>query len=411
VKSANREYLPAVDHLRAAAAVLVVLYHSAQLLRSEVPGQPSFDPQTDWVYSANPLQTIIIEGHSGVALFMVLSGFILTTGTLGRTIEYRHFLTNRLLRVGPLYVVLLLFAAGAASSAFSLLGALQTTLGFATFPGGFTAGPFALVLWTVGVEIQFYLVFPLLARLLNERGTRTLLLLLTCLATLRTLAVLTAPQGSNLNDLTYFSIVGRIDQFLIGMVAAVVFTRYRQRLGHPIHVLSAGAAAVAMLWTFNQLHGYAEPTAWRAVWVDVEGLVWAAVIVTYVSYWRFGRGRLSRVLAELGARSYSIYLVHMPVLYLVSLRGWHVSATGLPPIDALLTGLVLVLPITVALSTLTYAAIEQPFLTLRGRYVPTPANGGTSSSAPVLPAPHPRSAMARSVVGRHETARRPLVRD
>jgi peptidoglycan/LPS O-acetylase OafA/YrhL len=409
VKSTNREYLPAVDHLRAAAAVLVVLYHCAQLLRSPSAGSPSFDPGSDWVYTVNPLQTIVTEGHSGVALFMVLSGFILTTGTLGRPIEYGRFLRNRLLRVGPLFVVLLLFAAASASFAFSLTGVLQTILGFATFPGGFTAGPFALVLWTVGVELQFYVVFPLLARLLNERGTRSLLLLLACVAALRTLALLTAPVGSNLNDLTYFSIAGRIDQFLIGMIAAVVFTRYRRRLGRPGYVLTAGVAALAMLWTFNQLHGYAEPGAWRALWVDVEGLAWASVIVTYVSYRRAARGRLSRGLAELGARSYSMYLLHMPVLFLTALHGWHLPVTGLPPVDAFVTGVVLVLPLTVALSTLTYAAVEQPFLSLRGSYLPPAPTGNASRGGAAVP--RQQALDSHVVAGAHGTRDRHLMLD
>ena len=242
VRSSNRVYLPAVDHLRAAAAVLVVLFHGSQLLRSPVPGPPSFSP-SEWSYSVNPLETLISEGHTGVALFMVLSGFILTTGALGRDIRYGTFIRNRLLRVGPLFVVVLLVAVAAASASFSFLGLLQTVFGFATLPGGFTTGPFAMILWTVGIEVQFYLLFPLFLRILDNRGPRPLVLFVLCMAVFRTLAALTT-SGVDLHQLTYFSIAGRIDQFLIGMLAAWLFPRIRAP-GGPHGVRRSGGSGGA----------------------------------------------------------------------------------------------------------------------------------------------------------------------
>jgi peptidoglycan/LPS O-acetylase OafA/YrhL len=368
LRSQNRAYLPAVDHLRAAAAALVLVYHGSQLLRSDVPGAPAFSV-TQWAYSANPLETFIAEGHSGVALFMVLSGFILTTGSLGRQISYRAFMRNRLLRVGPLFGVLLMIAIVAAKDSFSLLGVAQTTLGFGTLPGGFTTGPFALVLWTVGVELQFYLVFPFFLRLLDKHGARPILLFIGCMAVLRTLAALTAPSGFDLNQMTYYSLVGRIDQFLIGMLAAYYFPRLRTLLGHVWAVAAAATAVIAVLWWFNQVHGYADPGVWRTVWVDVEGVAWAALLVSYVGLARTGRGRLSVTLAWLGERSYGLYLLHMPVIYLVAYRGWHLDLGSGAVVDATATALLLVLPVALALATLTFAAVEQPFLSLRRRYV------------------------------------------
>jgi peptidoglycan/LPS O-acetylase OafA/YrhL len=359
--------MPAVDHLRAAAATLVVLYHGSQLLRSSEPGPPGFAIE-DWAYSVNPVKAFLAEGHTGVALFMVLSGFILTTGSLGREISYWSFLRNRLLRVGPLYVVLLIIAA-VVSGGFSLLGLVQTTLGFATLPGGFTGGPFGLILWTIGVELQFYVLFPLFLRLLNRQGPRALLLFVACLAVLRTLAAVSTP-GLDMNQMTYYSIVGRLDQFLIGMIAAYLFPRVRRHLTAVWPALVALAVVASALWCFDQLHGYAEPALWRTVWVDVEGLAWAGMVLTYVSMRRVGRGRVSAGLAWVGERSYGIYLLHMPVIFVVALHGWQLPLGHGAVFDATATALVLVLPAAVLLASLTFAAVEQPFLSLRGRYVP-----------------------------------------
>jgi peptidoglycan/LPS O-acetylase OafA/YrhL len=383
LRSQNRAYLPAIDHLRFLAAALVVLYHGSQLLRSSTPSTPSFDPAADWAYSINPLETFVAEGHTGVALFMVLSGFILTVGSVGRDIEYRSFLRNRLLRVGPLYVVLLLVAIAAGGVAFSFLGLLQTVAGFGALPGGFTAGPFAMILWTVGVELQFYLVFPLFLRLLNSRGPRPLVLFVITMMAFRGLAALAAP-GVDFNQLTYFSLVGRIDQFLIGMLAAWAFPRVREAVGRIWLTGVATALAVLMLWCFNQVHGYAEPHLWRTVWVDVEALVWAGVLLTYVSTPRFARGPVSTALAWLGERSYGMYLLHMPLIFVLCLRGWGVSLGAGPVVDATLTAVVVVLPGAVLLATLSFAAVEQPFLSLRRRYLlPAPV------AADSLPRPRP----------------------
>jgi peptidoglycan/LPS O-acetylase OafA/YrhL len=403
VKSANREYLPAVDHLRAAAAVLVVLYHGSQLLRSSTPGPPSFAVQ-DWAYSTNPVKAVLAEGHSGVALFMVLSGFILTTGQLGRDVHYGRFLRNRLLRVGPLYLVLLVVAAVVSGTQFTLLGVVQTTLGFATLPGGFTAGPFGLILWTVGVELQFYVLFPFFLRLLDRQGPRPLLLLIACMAVLRTLAAASAP-GLDLNQLTYYSIVGRIDQFLIGMVAAHLFPKVRRHLTRVWPTLVAAAVVVAALWCFDQAHGYAEPALWRTVWVDVEGVVWAGLILTYVSMRRAGRGRTSVALAWVGERSYGVYLLHMPVIYVLATRGWRLELGHGSVVDAVATAAVLVLPGAVLLASLTFAAIEQPFLSLRGGYA---ARGPVvvPTTPPPVPLPRDPAVHRRPAVDVHRHARR-----
>jgi len=368
VRSNNRVYMPAVDHLRAAAAALVVIFHGVQMLRTDHdPVTPGMQPT--WVYTRNPVETFLTEGHTGVALFMVLSGFILTTGSLGRNIDYRSFLRNRLLRVGPLFLVLLLIALVVSGQRFSLMGALQTTLGFARFNGGFWSGPFSQLLWTIGVELQFYVVFPFFLRLLDSRGPRPLVLFIACMMVLRVLAAASAPPGLDYNQMTYFSIVGRIDQFLIGMLAAYLFPRVKRYVGQARVTVLALAVVVVALWGFNQIHGYAEPGLFRTVWVDVEGLVWALLLVSYVGTDRFGTGRLSSVLAWVGERSYGIYLLHLPLISLLLIHHWRLHVLGGSVFDAAATAAVLVLPGALLLATLSFAAVEQPFLSLRRRYV------------------------------------------
>jgi peptidoglycan/LPS O-acetylase OafA/YrhL len=240
-----------------------------------------------------------------------------------------------------------------------------------------------MILWTIGVELQFYLVFPLFLRLLNSQGPRPLVLFILSMMAFRVLAALTAP-GVDFNQLTYFSLVGRIDQFLVGMLAAWAFPRIREVVGRVWLAGVAVVAVVVMLWCFNQVHDYAQPHVWRTLWVDLEALVWAGVVVTYVSTTWFVRGRVSTGIAWLGERSYGMYLLHMPLIFLLCIRGWGVRVGSGAVVDAVLTSLLVVLPGAALIATLSFAAVEQPFLSLRRRYLVT-----APSTTESMPRPRP----------------------
>ncbi|WP_407341737.1 acyltransferase family protein [Pengzhenrongella phosphoraccumulans] len=322
MRGSNRPYLYPVDHLRAAAALLVLIYHSTQLISLAMAPDAGLGSSARWLFSLNPLKTVILEGHTGVALFMVLSGFIFTVGMLGENARYGPYIRNRALRIYPLYLVLLLVGVSATGSSFDLGVFVRAVLPLANFGPIAIGGAWGAMFWAVAIEVQFYLVFPFLLSFLNKRGPRALLEIIAAMMLLRALAVLANPAGVDLNALTYYSLVGRLDQFLLGMLAAWLYSRHRGSLTVPT-LLASGAAVTALLWGFNQLHGYADPQWWRIVWVDLEGAAWAVFIASYVSVFERSAGRFSRLLARLGETSYSIYLLHFVVI------GWIASDDSL----------------------------------------------------------------------------------
>ena len=89
-----------LDYLRAAAALLVVGFHSCIVF----PGLPLI---SDWAVLA-----IIRQGYIGVSLFLVLSGFLFMKLGLERGLPHNlgNFYINRLLRVGPLFLVIFTLA-------------------------------------------------------------------------------------------------------------------------------------------------------------------------------------------------------------------------------------------------------------------------------------------------------------
>jgi peptidoglycan/LPS O-acetylase OafA/YrhL len=237
VKSQNIRYLPGVDHLRAVAALLIVYYHGLQLFTYY---ERFHQPYTfgHWLQSPLWYLGILLEGHTAVALFMVLSGFIFTYGSLGKEVIYSRFLANRFLRTYPLFILLVFVGISAFPGQFELLPLLQTMFGFANASGALQLKSFSSMFWAISVEWHFYLVFPFLLLFLQRYGVKYLLGLMAVFLVFRVMAFY---QGAQIRDLTYMTIIGRMDQFLLGMLVAVVYARGR------IAPIAAGALLVAAL--------------------------------------------------------------------------------------------------------------------------------------------------------------------
>ena len=365
MKSANIRYLPQVDHLRAFAALWVLLYHGSQVLGAALRHGGRFDDD-QWIFSRNPLWAWVYEGHTAVALFMVLSGFIFTYGTMGRQIHYGRFIGNRLLRIYPLYLTMIFVSLAVDRSKYSLDAFVSTVLplaNFQTLPAGRTIE----MAWAVALEFQFYLIFPFLLTSLNSKPLKTLAGLLAVGLSFR---LLVWSVGANPRDLSYFHIVGRIDQFVLGMAAAFVMQRWEQRRFFRIVFWGAIPVAGFVLYCFHRSGGWPVVANWKVVWPTIEGFVWALLILGYVGSGLALPSLLSAGLSRIGEISFSIYLLHFPIVDAFS-RHPNVlpRITGDPAIDAVFSTLLVVVPCTLALSWLTFHVIELPFLRRRRRYL------------------------------------------
>jgi peptidoglycan/LPS O-acetylase OafA/YrhL len=226
---------------------------------------------------------------------------------------------------------------------------------------------FTAMFWAVHVEFQCYLVFPLLIALGNRRGNRVIVLAIMAALAGRIFAVLYLGQSPR--DLSYWTVFGRIDQFAIGIIAARLYTERDWASLSAIWFVPAAAVAVGMLCGFNAIGGWPPNVLWKVAWPDIEAVVWAGFIVTYIAAGRKLPAAIAWVPTKIGEISYSIYLIHFVILLTIIHRGFYVRLSGEPYTDALLTTLFVALPIVLALAAVTYRAIELPFLRRRPRYV------------------------------------------
>lgn len=354
MKSSSGEHYPALDHMRAVAAFMVFARHFTH----SIDGYPvPFDAGTV------PLLSPLDEGHTGVALFMTLSGYLFAKILAGRRIHFGLFLMNRMSRLLPLLVLVL----GIVGVQAVLAGVRPADYAWMLLTG-FIRPVWPHGGWSVAVELHFYLLLPLLLWL-SASWRSALPLLVLAAAALR--IVLWWEMGE-IQSLAYWTLVGRIDQFVLGMAAYHGRSAIAGRAGR------AGALAAEFLvlaYLFDSASGFYGMPSYpspSAAWIfipTVEGLVYGALIAWYDTHMG-GRpgGRVSAFVGLLGSWSYSIYLLHFFVVFqmaaFVHERIMDISDIRLA-LPWALVGFVLMMPA----GYLSFRLVEAPFLRLRRRYV------------------------------------------
>lgn len=352
MRSSEGVYLDRIDHLRAVAVFLVVFWHFAHGGAGVALLPFEFVPP-GWAF---PL-SLVEEGHSGVALFMVLSGFIFTAIIGERSVVYHRFLINRVLRLGPMLVLVM--------APYCLRG--DVTL--ADILRGFVRDGWAADgSWSIMVELHFYLLLPLLLAVPRANRIKVWSAILLGAVLLR--LGLFAWRG-DVKELATWSLVGRLDDFLLGMILAQVSPRLSRSA---TAVMAARLTVVAFLLFYHLFNGVGGErlSAQSPLWIvlpTIESIGFAALIFLYSASSRALPPPIGRMLASIGAASYSIYLLHFTVV-VVCLRV--LDAWGMAKrLDALAI-MALSLPlfaICFGFGWLTYRFIEKPILSLRVPYL------------------------------------------
>jgi peptidoglycan/LPS O-acetylase OafA/YrhL len=376
MRSPNHPYSERLDHLRFFAALLVLSFHSFHPIYIALTKAPSAAAA-----HANPLSVFIMEGHTAIGLFLTLSGFLFARICLRSSVDFKQFYSNRLLRIYPLYISVLLLSMCVVPST---VGALLTSLlTLQTMPTAIH-GNYTDHLWSIGVEVQFYVLFPVLLLAYRKSGLTYLLqVIVLCLLVLLCVQLAT---GST-RDAAYATILGRLPQAVIGMILGFSFDRVRRYTSSPLALVAALAVmSSALLWfhACGGLPGSGQNPIW-VFWLTLEGLCWGAVICCYEACSVKLPATISKAVAQLGAMSYSIYVMHY--FLTCALVAWFVKLLVTPhhrhafllplqdllvkhPLEtSLLAGTFVILPPTLLLSYFTFNVIERPFMGLRRKYV------------------------------------------
>ncbi|WP_082555871.1 acyltransferase family protein [Pseudomonas sp. Root329] len=354
-ESKNTRYEPRLDHLRFIAASMVIFYHC-------------FTDNFGLGHSTyNPLLGLVEQGHMGVGLFMVLSGYLLTKIASGKELNYFDFIKNRVIRIYPLYIFCVLIMLCGWSSEYSFTQALSMFFPFVNALQGVQLPMFAH-LWTIAVEFQFYLIFPFLVLFLDRSGSRFIIGMLVLTIFFKYLMWF---KIGSVTNVAYMTLLGRIDQFLIGMAAAYLAKKYISKnqisTSWLVAAIAVSASIISIFCGHKGLIGMNQ--SWgMAFWPSIEAVMWAILIVSY----SHARIRIPEALdvslARLGQLSFSMYCMHYVVIPFTNSHFVDLGAARGGVADILMQTAFLTVPAIIIFSMLTYGVIEKPFFSLRSKY-------------------------------------------
>jgi peptidoglycan/LPS O-acetylase OafA/YrhL len=307
-------YLPEVDCLRFIAILLVLIVHVAMYAAITYQGRFIADPLH------SPLFSFIEHfGDGGVELFFAISGFILAVpfaaaymGCASRP-SLKSYYVRRLTRLEPPYVVAMVAIAALLVIAKhrSIADTAQHLLVSLFYGHGLIFGEkstISFVAWSLEIEVQFYVLMPLLARLYMIRSCsrRRAVLVLAAGTIILVQQLVTARwQGRILNVLS-LTLLWQLQFFMAGMYLADIYCANGEGFGPQTHawdwVAAVGWPSLFALWCIPSVSAFVFPVA---------------IVPLYCSCFR---GPVTNSLARLpwpgiiGGMCYSIYLLHVQIL-------------------------------------------------------------------------------------------------
>ncbi len=376
---ASASFFPELESLRGWAILLVFLFHA--------DGAITGDGRIGTTVS--PALAFITAGHTGVTLFFVLSAFLLARPFLeercgGRRVERKNFFRRRVLRIMPLYAAAV---AAAVALSYSNAGALVDGLCALFFLNSFTGSvgsliPYSAVWWSLATEVQFYLVLPLLGLSLRTRigriiGSAVLLAWAITYAVVTTDdSLLSAGARFRLN----LSLPGRAPAFLFGIAGAWVVLHHGERIrvamqkqawlrnGGADLLLLASLSVLGLLLQKVTARGFISAEITMSAWHLAESLLWTTVLMLIVLAPLRTRAVISnRLMGILGLLSYSLYLIHEPILFLGL---GPLVGRGIPldiDLNLRIVAFGAAFILCISMSALTYRVIERPFLVRKAK--------------------------------------------
>jgi len=352
-------------------------------------------------------------GWTGVLIFFVLSGFLITGILFDNRHEphrFRNFYIRRTLRIFPLFYFAWLFVAVAAiylqarPRPIQLLWVVylgnyvRFIVGNSSLDHIFTFRPPKLPIeighfWSLAVEEQFYLLWPLVVFHVRERRRLIQICAITVGAVLALRIVLWATLSKNLlsMEILYMLTPTQCDAFLLGGLMAL-WMRGEEKdklLRHAGKILYIGMALFAAAYVLNNgfhLRDLSATSPWMSTYgFTIVDTIAAGLILCSLQP-RFFLFRITTAwpLRMIGKYSYGIYVYHVllaPFLQHYVLPVEHSGPARIYYVRSIASNLVYFL-IVLAVSICSYHLLEHPFLALKDRFTVRHKNPDAQSLAP-----------------------------
>jgi peptidoglycan/LPS O-acetylase OafA/YrhL len=357
--SSKRFYRPELDVLRFVAFLMVYLGHALSV--------DTTSPR--W------LQVLKHAAGFGVPLFFALSAYLITElltveNRIAGSVNVRGFYCRRILRIWPLYFTVLIggflisrLLPGEPIPLVALLSYVFLVGNWYTGLHGYLSTGLA-PLWSIPIEEQFYLLWPLLLRYATRRG----LIFICFLAWIcsQALVFIFCFHHALNNPTIWTNSIAQLQYFAIGAGTSLLLNGSLPKLRGSLRLalvvsallLFAMADFVAYPREMNSLDEHSSVAHTYPQYLFASVTV-ALMLVAFLGYSSFGRWKTLRYLGKI---SYGLYVYHIPALlflFKVEQRlGW-----GSPFVVA-----VLGIPMTVSFAWLSYEYLERPFMRMKERF-------------------------------------------
>lgn len=363
-QTAAKPYHPTLDILRGLAILIVVFYHNF--------GSVSF----------------FRFGWLGVDLFFVLSGFLITDILLksrDNKFYFRNFYIRRVLRIFPLYYLVLflffslspiLFKQKGAETVFSYYQ--NNSAWFWTYfqnwlmvKKGPPPVPFLSHFWSLAIEEQFYLFWPIMIFFIKKCETiKKIILALITIAVLTRFSVWVVYPHEV--EKFYCNTFTRMDSLLMGCFLAVHLKQGKEIPTKFIQMIIAGfiALVIVSLLLFGNLRQ--DNMLFPTIGYSLTAAFFTSIVYLFLKYENriIGWVKHLNVLRFAGKISYGMYVYHIPIYLILSnlLSRAFISSSSLSIVDKPLFVSILSVLLTVIASTISFYVVERPILNLKKHF-------------------------------------------
>lgn len=301
--TSTNHYLPYIDGLRFLSISMVILFHFYDYYRDRVY------PFTISESLNEQIMRFTTTGFTGVMLFFGISGFVLGTPFInqyvygGKKVKIKDYLLRRLTRLEPPYIILL--------TLFFLLSLIFKTKGsFSELLPHYIASLFyshnaiydgfpvlSDVFWSLEVEIQFYLLAPILGLIfkLNKNLRRIILLLI--------IILYTNNIRGHIDPFVFKSLFKYFEYFMAGFLAADLYFEYKDKLKSNVMFDFVSIITLICIWTSNS-------------YVTLSFSIFILIISTSFSHY-FKQFVSFKWITIIGGMCYTIYMIHQRLLYVL----------------------------------------------------------------------------------------------
>lgn len=356
--TSSGSFIPEVDGLRFIAIASVVIMHASVYIM--IKDQSNYVD----VFDFELLAKILHHAMLGVPIFFAISGFILGLPfakwhlNKGRPINLKTYFIRRLTRLEPPYIIaltLLFFGYVVFFKTMSFDVGLKSYLSSLIYSHNVIYSgvhPFPLLnpnLWSLEIEIQFYILAPLLAYVFSVKSVRIRRGTLIVIALLFTMY-------NVYYTLPFLSIVRYFQYFLVGFLVADLYVS--KSVIFPKSKLDPliGFFFFVFIWVF-ETEGFTSIIA-KSAW-EVTRLIGIFFLFYYVIFHRALRFLSYPFITNIGGMCYSIYMLHSPIIYVFGKYILRLNFSKYGVLNFLMY-LILLLSVILFISAIFFQLIERP---------------------------------------------------